>query len=89
MMTRQKRGEVTALPVNMRDLINRTAAESTRIEFQADWNPEPILHVFRASRKVFPVRAARVWIWKRSMTRRKQNGARPTGGRPRGEMIKP
>ena len=37
-----------AIPVNINDLINRTVVESTRIEFKADWNPEPILHTICA-----------------------------------------
>ncbi len=37
-----------AIPINISDLINRTVVESTRIEFKADWNPEPILHTICA-----------------------------------------
>ncbi|MCD8133549.1 MAG: putative DNA binding domain-containing protein [Clostridiales bacterium] len=33
-----------ALPINVADLINRRVIESARIEYKADWNPEPILH---------------------------------------------
>lgn len=33
-----------AIPVNMDDLINRRVVESTRIEFKADWNPNPVIH---------------------------------------------
>ena len=45
----EEQGEnVMAIPVNIQDLINRTIVESTRIEFKADWNPEPILHTICA-----------------------------------------
>ncbi len=37
-----------AIPVNINELINRTIVESTRVEFKADWNPEPILHTICA-----------------------------------------
>lgn len=37
-----------AIPVDINDLINRTIVESTRVEFKADWNPEPILHTICA-----------------------------------------
>ena len=33
-----------AIPVNIEELINQRIVESTRIEFQSDWNPNPILH---------------------------------------------
>lgn len=33
-----------AIPVNIDDLINKRIVESNRIEFKADYNPEPILH---------------------------------------------
>ncbi len=33
-----------AIPVNIEELINQRIVESTRIEFKADWNPNPILH---------------------------------------------
>lgn len=33
-----------AIPVNIEDLINQRVVESNRIEFKADYNPEPILH---------------------------------------------
>lgn len=33
-----------ALPINIDDLIRQRVVESTRIEYKADWNPEPILH---------------------------------------------
>ena len=33
-----------ALPVNVSELLRQRVVESTRIEYKADWNPEPILH---------------------------------------------
>lgn len=33
-----------ALPINVSDLMNQRVIESARIEYKADWNPEPILH---------------------------------------------
>lgn len=33
-----------ALPISISDLINRRVVESARVEYKADWNPEPILH---------------------------------------------
>ncbi len=33
-----------ALPINIEDLINQKVVESARIEYKADWNPEPIIH---------------------------------------------
>ena len=33
-----------ALPINISDLINRRVVENARIDYKADWNPEPILH---------------------------------------------
>ena len=33
-----------AIPVNIEDLINRRVVESTRIEFESDFNPNPIIH---------------------------------------------
>lgn len=33
-----------ALPINIEDLIYRRVVENARIEYKADWNPEPILH---------------------------------------------
>lgn len=33
-----------ALPINISDLINRRVIENARIEYKADWNPEPIIH---------------------------------------------
>ena len=35
-----------ALPINIDDLIYQRVVESTRIEYKADWNPEPIVHGF-------------------------------------------
>ena len=37
-----------ALPVNVDDLIHQRVVENTRIEYKADWNPEPILHSITA-----------------------------------------
>ncbi|MBO6308617.1 MAG: putative DNA binding domain-containing protein [Oribacterium sp.] len=37
-----------ALPVNIDDLIHQRKVERTRIEYKADWNPEPILHTITA-----------------------------------------
>ncbi len=48
MQTELKENDIMAIPVNIKDLINRTIVESTRIEFKADWNPEPILHTICA-----------------------------------------
>ena len=33
-----------ALPINISDLINRRVVENARVDYKADWNPEPILH---------------------------------------------
>lgn len=33
-----------ALPINIEDLICRRVVENARVEYKADWNPEPILH---------------------------------------------
>lgn len=33
-----------ALPINISDLINGRVVENARVEYQSDWNPEPILH---------------------------------------------
>lgn len=33
-----------ALPINITELINQRVVENARIEYKADWNPEPILH---------------------------------------------
>ena len=33
-----------SLPVNISDLLHQRIVESNRIEYKADWNPEPILH---------------------------------------------
>ena len=35
---------VMSLPVNISDLLYQRIVESTRIEYKADWNPEPVLH---------------------------------------------
>ncbi len=37
-----------ALPVNIDDLIHQRKVERTRIEYKANWNPEPILHTITA-----------------------------------------
>lgn len=37
-----------AIPININELINRRIVESSRVEFKADWNPEPILHTICA-----------------------------------------
>jgi ATP-dependent DNA helicase RecG len=33
-----------AIPININDLLNRRVIESARVEYKANWNPEPILH---------------------------------------------
>lgn len=33
-----------ALPINVEDLIYRRVVENARVEYKANWNPEPILH---------------------------------------------
>lgn len=37
-----------ALPINVVDLIHQRKVERTRIEYKADWNPEPIIHSITA-----------------------------------------
>ena len=37
-----------ALPINVRELIENRVVESTRIEYKADWDPEPIIHSITA-----------------------------------------
>lgn len=37
-----------ALPINVDDLIHQRKVERTRIEYKADWNPEPIIHTITA-----------------------------------------
>ena len=37
-----------AIPININDLINNRVVENARIEFKANWNPEPILHTICA-----------------------------------------
>ena len=37
-----------ALPINVEDLIRQRKVERTRIEYIADWNPEPIIHSITA-----------------------------------------
>jgi len=36
------------LPINISDLLNNSIVESDRIEFKADWNPEPVLRTICA-----------------------------------------
>ncbi len=33
-----------AIPINIADLINRKVVENARVEYKANWNPEPIIH---------------------------------------------
>ena len=37
-----------ALPINIEDLIRQRTVDRTRIEYKADWNPEPIIHSITA-----------------------------------------
>ncbi|MCL1816381.1 MAG: putative DNA binding domain-containing protein [Clostridiales bacterium] len=37
-----------AIPISMDDLLNSRVVENARIEFKANWNPEPILHTICA-----------------------------------------
>ena len=37
-----------ALPINIIDLINQRKVERTRVEYKADWSPEPIVHTIAA-----------------------------------------
>ena len=37
-----------ALPINVEDLLHQRKVERTRIEYKADWNPEPIIHTITA-----------------------------------------
>ena len=37
-----------ALPINVDDLIHQRKVERTRIEYQSDWNPEPVIHTITA-----------------------------------------
>ena len=37
-----------ALPINIEELIRKNIVESTRIEYKADWNPEPVIHSITA-----------------------------------------
>jgi ATP-dependent DNA helicase RecG len=37
-----------AIPININDLLNKRVIESARIEFKANWNPEPVLHTICA-----------------------------------------
>lgn len=36
------------LPINVHELIESRVVESSRIEYKADWNPEPIVHTITA-----------------------------------------
>ena len=36
------------LPINVHELIENRVVESSRIEYKADWNPEPIVHTITA-----------------------------------------
>jgi ATP-dependent DNA helicase RecG len=36
------------IPININDILNQRVIESARIEFKANWNPEPILHTICA-----------------------------------------
>jgi ATP-dependent DNA helicase RecG len=37
-----------AIPINISDLLNNRVVESARIEFKANYNPEPVLHTICA-----------------------------------------
>ena len=37
-----------ALPINVKELIENSVVESTRIEYKSDWDPEPIIHSITA-----------------------------------------
>ena len=37
-----------ALPINIEDLLHQCKVERTRIEYKANWNPEPIIHTLTA-----------------------------------------
>ena len=37
-----------AIPINVEELLRQRVIESPRIEYKADWNPEPILHSITA-----------------------------------------
>ena len=37
-----------AIPINISDLVHRQIVESARIEYKANWNPEPVLHTICA-----------------------------------------
>jgi len=39
---------VMAIPINIDDLVNLKVIESARVEFKANWNPEPCLHTICA-----------------------------------------
>ncbi|MBF1040743.1 MAG: putative DNA binding domain-containing protein, partial [Lachnospiraceae bacterium] len=37
-----------AIPINVEELLRQRVIENARIEYKADWNPEPILHSITA-----------------------------------------
>ena len=37
-----------ALPLNIKDLLDRKIIENSRIDYKAGWNPEPIIHTICA-----------------------------------------
>ena len=37
-----------ALPINIEDLLEQKTVESSRIDYKAGWNPEPIIHTICA-----------------------------------------
>lgn len=41
-------GRNMGIPISIDNLINRRIVESSRVEFNADWNPEPVLHTICA-----------------------------------------
>ena len=57
-----------AIPVNIEKLIRQRVVESSRIEYKADWNAEPIIHSIAAFANDFVCRARtvqlRMLIWK-------------------------
>ena len=40
--------DVMAIPINISDLPNRRIIDNARVEFKANWNPEPTLHTICA-----------------------------------------
>lgn len=47
-----------ALPINVEDLIHPRKVERTRIEYKADWNPEPIITQSRLLQMILTIWAA-------------------------------